>query len=200
MNKKNLLRFQDFAPDLRLQNAAGEAVRLSELWAARPLLLAFSRHFGCPQCKEMLDQLVELRDQIEARGLGIAVITQAEPELARTFGEQRAPGLLLLCDPQRQAYAAYGLGRGALRQTLLSPSVWFANRRLARSKGYNTELPPPGQDALVMSGVFVIGTDGRVRLPYYYDTIADHPDASLLLEGFLSTGWDRPFDGPLGAG
>ncbi len=198
MEQKDTLRFQDIAPDLVLQDTAGENVQLSTLWQSRPLLLAFTRHFGCPQCKELLDELVELRSKIEEKGLAIAVVTQGEPESARVFGEKRAPGLNLLCDPQRNAYAAYGLGRGTITQTLLSPKIWSSNRRLARTKGYQPEMPPAGQDAFVMSGVFIVGTDGRIRLPYYYDSIADHPDASLLLDGFLSTGWERSFDDPFG--
>ena len=31
-----------------------------------------------------------------------------------------------------------------------------------------------------MSGTFVIGTNGRVLLPYYYDNIADHPPLDLF--------------------
>ena len=196
--KKELLSFQDRAPDLVLQSAAGENVQLSTLWANKPLILAFTRHFGCPQCKEMLDEIVQLRSKIESKGLAIAVVTQAEPEPARVFGSQRAPGIQMLCDPNREVYAAYGLGRGTLRQTLLSPKIWSSNNHLARTKGFQSEVPPPGQDPFVMSGIFIIGTDGLIRLPYYYDTIADHPDAGLLLDGFLSTDWNRSFDEPFG--
>ena len=59
-------------------------------------------------------------------------------------------------------------------------------------------MPPPGQDAMQMSGSFVIGTDGRIRLPYYYEHIADHPPIDLFLNGVLSTGWDKPFGGGMG--
>jgi hypothetical protein len=65
-------------------------------------------------------------------------------------------------------------------------------------KGYHLKTPPPGQDAMQMPGIFVIGTDGRVRLPYYYDNIADNPPLDLLLHGVLSTPWDKPLTGPLG--
>ena len=36
----------DAAPDLVIADAAGVAVRLSELWRERPLLLVFLRHYG----------------------------------------------------------------------------------------------------------------------------------------------------------
>lgn len=34
------------APDLTISDAAGEAVTLSSLWADRPVVLSFLRHFG----------------------------------------------------------------------------------------------------------------------------------------------------------
>ena len=198
MDKLTPLHFNDLAPDVELETADGQPARLSAFWQAKPVLLAFTRHFGCPQCKEMLDQLVERRAEIEAQGLSILVITHAPPDQAKKYLEQRAPGLTGLADPERKAYTAYGLGRGSLRQTVFSPRIWQSNRELARSKGFHAELPPAGQDALQMSGIFVIGTDGRIRLPYYYDDIADHPSVDLLLQGVLKTNWDAPFDGPIG--
>lgn len=199
MARNKQLNFNRSAPDLALLNTAGEAVLLSSLWKQRPVLLAFTRHFGCTQCKEMLDELVNGRERIEQAGLGIAVITQGTPEATAEFARQFAPGLLCLSDPQRKAYEAYGLERGNLFQTFLNPKVWSAVSR-SRKKGYRVETPPSGQDAMQMSGTFIVSQQGRIELPYYYDHIADHPSLDLLLSGVLSTRWDRPFDGPVGSG
>lgn len=199
MARNKQLNFRRSAPDLALLDTAGEAVLLSSLWKQRPMLLAFTRHFGCTQCKEMLDELVNGRERIEQAGLGIVVITQGTPEATAEFARQYAPGLLCLSDPQRQAYEAYGLERGNLFQTFLNPKVWAAVSR-SRKKGYKVETPPAGQDAMQMSGTFIVNQQGLIELPYYYDHIADHPPLDLLLSGVLDTRWDRPFDGPLGAG
>lgn len=199
MTNTKQLNFNRMAPDLALLNTKGEPVQLSSLWAQRPLLLAFTRHFGCTQCKEMLEELVAGREQIEQAGLNIAVIMQGTPEATAIFAQQYAPGLLCLSDPQRKAYEAYGLERGNLFQTFLNPKVWAAVSR-ARQKGYQIEPPPPGQDAMQMSGSFIISKEGRIELPYYYDHIADHPPLELLLSGVLSTRWDQSFDGPVGSG
>ncbi len=199
MAKDKHLNFNRSAPDLTLQNTAGEPVQLSSLWAQRPLLLAFTRHFGCTQCKEMLEELVTGRVQIENAGLSIAVITQGAPEETAIFAEKYAPGLLVLCDPERKAYQAYGLEQGSLFQTFLNLKVLKAVAR-SRKKGYKVDPPPPGQDAMQMSGTFIISQGGRVVLPFYYDHIADHPSLDLLVNGVLSTRWDQPFDGPVGPG
>jgi peroxiredoxin len=199
MKKNKQLNFNRSAPDLTLLNTVGEPVQLSSLWARRPLLLAFTRHFGCTQCKEMLDELVEGKGRIEAAGLNVAVVLQGTPETSTAFAAQYAPGLICLSDPERKAYEAYGLVRGNLFQTFLNPEVWSAVAKSGK-KGYRIEPPPPGQDAMQMSGIFIISTAGRVELPYYFDHIADHPGLDLLLSGVFSTRWDQPFDGPVGAG
>lgn len=197
MPQNQKIEFNRDAPDLLLLNTSGESVQLSSLWAKKPLLLSFTRHFGCTQCKEMLDEIVAGKDRIIEAGLEIAVVMQAPPEAAAVFAQRYAPGLLCLSDPERKAYQAYGLERGNLFQTFLNPKVWSAVSR-SRKKGLNVEPPPAGQDAMQMSGTFIIGTNGKVELPYYYDNIADHPSLDLLLKGVLSTRWDMPFDGPIG--
>jgi hypothetical protein len=101
--------------------------------------------------------------------------------------------------PERKAYHAYGLERGNLFQIFLNPKIWSATLN-SRKKGYTVETPPDGQDAMQMSGTFIISRKGRIELPYYYDHIADHPPLDLLLSGVLSTRWDRSFDGPVGSG
>jgi len=191
------LKFNDPAPDLELQDVEGKSLRLSSFWKKRTLILAFTRHFGCPQCKEMVDQLVTASPEIKAKNLGLAIITQGTPEEAKVFCSERAPGVTCLADPERNAYRAYGLDRADVWQFFLSLNVWRSNRRLKRERGWNTDLPPKGQDALQMAGTFIIAPDGRIRLPYYYDDIADHPSVDLLLHGVMGLDWDNPFEGPV---
>lgn len=191
------LKFNDPAPDLILQDVEGKPVQLSSLWKKQVLILAFTRHFGCPQCKEMVDQLATASPVIKAKNLALAIVTQGTPDEAKIFCEQRAPGVLCLSDLGRKAYQAYGLERANIWQTFLSLNVWRSNRRLWRERGWNTELPPKGQDAMQMAGTFVIAPDGRIRLPYYYDDIADHPSVDLLLHGVMGMDWTQTFDGPV---
>jgi len=197
MSKLAHLKFNDLAPDIPLLDADGKTIQLSALWKTRTLALAFTRHFGCPQCKEMMDELHAVRPELEARGLTLAIVTQGTPEEAKRFCAERAPGATCLADPERRAYNAYGLGRGTTYQTLISPRIWTSNRRLKQTKGFTPEPPPAGQDAFVMSGTFIIGTDGRVRLPYYYEDIADHPPVELLLKGVMGMDWSKPIEGTI---
>ena len=194
MSNNIQLKFNDPAPDVILLDGSSRPLKLSSLWKQQVVVLAFTRHFGCPQCKEMIDQLIDAHPTLVDRGFLLAIVSHASPESAKAFCDQRAPNALCLADPDRSAYRAYGLSRGTVWQTLLSPRIWISNRRLARQKGFNPELPLPGQDAYQMSGTFVIGMDGRIRLPYYYEDIADHPPVDLLLHGIMGVDWKKPFD------
>jgi peroxiredoxin len=194
---KQKLKFNDAAPDAEVTAADGAMIKLSSLWKNKVLVLAFTRHFGCPQCKEMLDELVTGYPELVGAGLSLAVVTQGTLDQTKAFCAERAPGILCLSDPERKVYSAYGLERGTLRQTFLSAQVWKSNRRLKKTRGWNTELPPPGQDSMLMSGTFVIGPDGLIRLPYYYENIADHPPLDLLVKGIMGTDWKKPLESPI---
>lgn len=189
------LKFNDPAPDLELLNVEGKPTLLSSLWKKQVLVLAFTRHFGCPQCKEMADQLVAALPKFNAGGLALAIVTQGTPEETKIFGSERAPDVTCLADPERRAYRAYGLERASAWQSFFSLNVLRSNSRLKREKGYNTEFPPKGQDAMQMAGTFIIAPDGRIRLPYYYDDIADHPPVDLLLHGVMGVDWNKNLDG-----
>jgi peroxiredoxin len=191
------LKFNDPAPDLTLFSVDGKETPLSTLWQKNVLVLAFTRNFGCPQCKEMMDQLVQFKPEFAARGLALAVVTHGTPEMAKAFCSERAPGVFCLADPDRAAYFAYGLGRASLLQSVFSLRVMRSNKRLETQKGWKPEVPPAGQDAFQMSGTFIIGTDGRIRLPYYYDDIADHPPVDLLLRGIMGMDWSTSLDSPI---
>jgi len=197
MKKLAYLKFNDPAPDLELLDTEGKPVSLSSLWEEQVLVLAFTRHFGCPQCKEMVDALSTAAPEFNQKNIALVIVTQGTPEAAKAFCEERAPGQLCLADPERKAYQAYGLERATIWQTFLSWRVWQSNKRLKRERGWNTDLPPAGQDAMQMAGTFVISTDGRIRMPYYYDDIADHPPVGLLLHGVMGMDWNQPFEGPV---
>lgn len=199
MARKNQLNFYRNAPDVKVLDLNGQPVQLSTLWQEKPLLLAFTRHFGCTQCKEMLDEFVAGKEKIADAGLNLAIINQGTPQVTALFAKEFAPGLLMLSDPERKAYDLYGLERGNLFQTFLNPKVWSAVSQ-ARKKGFHVEPPPEGQDAMQMSGTFIVSKSGQILLPYYYDHIADHPPLELLLSGVLSSSWDQPFEGPVGPG
>lgn len=99
MKNTKRLNFNQAAPDMILLDVHGKKVKLSNLWAKRPLLLVFTRHFGCTRCKEMLDEIVAGRNRIEKSGLEIAIIMQGTPQATAEVSREFALGLLCRVDP-----------------------------------------------------------------------------------------------------
>ena len=46
MAYKNRLKVGETAPDLQVVNADGDTIDLSSVWADKPIVLTFLRHFG----------------------------------------------------------------------------------------------------------------------------------------------------------
>lgn len=190
------LKFNDPAPDVAVQTADGNPIQLASHWKDKTVLIAFARHFGCLNCQEMLSQLMNAREAIERAGLSLVVVTQGTPAETKTFCADHAPGVTCLADPKRESYRAFGLTHGNAWQIFFAPQIWFDAWRSKRH-GHRPSSPPRGQSLTQLSGIFIVGTDGKIRLPYYYDTLGDHPPVEILLSGVLGTSWDRPLEAPL---
>jgi len=128
----------------------------------------------------MLDRVIQLKPELERAGFSLAAITQGNPDEARLFCQSRIPGLHCLADPGRRAYYAYRLGRIDVLRTLFSTPGRNA-RAEARAHGHRQEKTPQGQSTLQTAGVFVVGTDGRIKFAHYYEFAGDHPDFEKVI-------------------
>ena len=108
----------DPAPDATLPDHEGRDVALSSLWADRPLLVLFWRHFGC-SCG--MDRAARLRTELpdyRAGGGDVVIVGQGEPARAARYRERQGIDVPILSDPDRSVYQAYGLLQGSTAQIL----------------------------------------------------------------------------------
>jgi len=182
----------DAAPDLELRDLSGDPRRLSDFWAHAPMLLIFMRHFGCSCLAERWEGLRgELDDYAEA-GARVVAICQAEPERAKVVAARRGYAFPLLCDPDLEAYRAFGLLEGQPAQ-ILHAFPWKADdeetaRTLFIEPRRGTEravVDSPWQ----LPGEFVIGSHGRIALAHRYQYCEDFPPKTVLL-GAIATAED----------
>ncbi|GBC81182.1 hypothetical protein HRbin10_00288 [bacterium HR10] len=117
-------------------------------------------------------------ERFKAHGAEIVLIGQGDPEQTQAFCREQDVPFPCLADPERKAYAAYGLSAGTLMQ-VLGPRVWWRGFRTWRS-GYSAGKPIG--DVRQMPGVFIINRAGIIRFIYRYRDIADNPSSELLLE------------------
>jgi hypothetical protein len=115
-------------------------------------------------------QLRRRREEIEARGARLWLVTFGLRGLARRWQREHAPGVPLLLDEDRALYRAYGLRSSWWRS--LSPRTLLvyarhllAGRRLERS----------GEDWTQLGGDFVVDRHGMLRLARPSREAADRP-------------------------
>ncbi len=170
----------DPAPDATLSDHEGTDVALSSLWADRPLLILFWRHFGC-SCG--MDRAARLREELAAyreAGADVAIVGQGVPARAARYRERQHLEVPILCDPDLAAYQAYGLLQGTAAQVLFDAADPMLRCEL--QAGLDLSAARHGTDrALVddpwqLPGEFVIGTDGVIRSVHRYGWCEDYPD------------------------
>ncbi len=105
------------------------------------------------------------------------LIGQGDVPSTRAFCRQHDVPFPCLADPERKAYAAYGL-HGATLAQLFGPRVWWRGFS-AVVRGYSAGNPVG--DIRQMPGVFLVDRQGIIRFIHRYRDIADNPPVALLL-------------------
>lgn len=174
----------DAAPDLELLDTLNVRRRLSEFWADGPALLVFLRHFGCSCLAERWVTLQEELVDYAAAGATVVAVCQAEPERARAVAMRRGYPFPLLCDPERTAYAAFGVLEGLPPQILHdfawkpgdleSAQTMFLGPRRGTERAV---VDSPWQ----LPGEFVVGRDGRIGHAHRAQYCEDFPPKTVLL-------------------
>src|SRR6201996_6031886 len=147
---------------------------LMDLLDESPILLIFLRHFGCSFCRETLDDVSRIRDQIEAKGVRPVFVHLGTPERAKPyFDYYHLSDIERVSDPGATLYAqpVFALPRRGAFSHFLVPGVLL---------GWLRAIPKVGiglikEDGEQLPGIFLLRQDGIAR-SFRYKTIADRPD------------------------
>lgn len=122
----------------------------------------------------MRERLDELGDNTV-----VALITFTDPESLIGYSKQHNLGFPVLTDRNRDAYRAFGLGRGSITRVY----GWNALRRyieIFRSNGF-AGLRRPTEDTLQLGGDFVVDANGTLVYGFWGDGPDDRPTADELI-------------------
>jgi len=100
----------------------------------------------------------------------------ASPEKARSFREKYQLPFPLLCDPEQQAYRAFGLTRGSAAE-VLGTQVWKRGLKAFLAHGVGR----PVGDVWQLPGEFVIDAAGTIQFAHYGESSADNTPVEELL-------------------
>jgi peroxiredoxin len=145
-----------------------------------PLLLIFLRHFGCAYCRQAIDDVARIKDQLDVRGVRPVFIHLGTAERAKPYFDHYGLSQVeRVSDPGAKLYghAAFQLPRRHPLSHFLEPKVlkgWI----MGGIRKYGIGLIQ--DDGHQMPGVFVI-KDHRIANSFEFKTIADQPDYLSLL-------------------
>ena len=136
-----------------------------------PTLVVLLRHFGCTFCREAIADVARSSDAIREAGVSVAFVHGASAATAEPwFRDPALADALVISDPARDHYRAFGLGRTGA-QALVDPRVWARGAMCALSHGFG---PQPADLIRQLPGVFVVQRD-RVLAEYRHLSPADRP-------------------------
>lgn len=161
----------------RMLTSDGDSVlHLSE---KQPLLLVFLRHFGCIFCREALQDLSKLKNEIEEKGGDLVFVHMADRETAEQYFEKyKLKDPKWVADSTCEFYQDFGLLKANFNQ-LWGFKTWVRGFDSAILKGNGLSWRQLG-DGFQMPGVFLI-EDGEVRYSFIHNSIADRPDYLKIL-------------------
>nr|MDO8114857.1 peroxiredoxin-like family protein [Candidatus Sigynarchaeota archaeon] len=144
------------APDLKGSSVTKTGdFDLKKSMKAKPVVVVFSRYFGCPACQADFDELVEVKDKL-AKKATIVYITQSTKSSAEKFlSDKKGVDFSILCDPEKPypLYKAWGVGKVGI-STL--PKL------IKKAKASKHEHGPKEGDEAQSPADFVVGTDGKL--------------------------------------
>lgn len=111
------------------------------------------------------------------------MVSFAPPALLARFEQELNLGLLLLSDPDRAAYTAFGFERGSLARVWLDPRVW------ARYAALLARGQRPGRaqgDTLQLGGDAILDPAGRLAWVHRGRGPEDRPSLGALRAALAS--------------
>jgi peroxiredoxin len=114
-----------------------------------------------------------------ALGAQVVAITQSKPEVLAAQLRTEPRPFPFLCDPERQAYRAFGLERGSKAMFFRPRVLLHYLRQMLR--GWRIRRPGLGEDVLQLGGDFILDGNGRVAFAHPSTDPSDRPAMDMLL-------------------
>lgn len=163
----------DRAPDATLQTGDGREVRLSEVYAGGPVVLAFYRGGWCPYCASELKEWQGRLDELHSLGAELIAITPEAPGYASQTVSKHGLGFMVLSDVNGEAAAGFDLGFTVDEATA------------EKYRGYGIDLEQVNARKnweLVIPATYLIDEKGIIRYAYVNEDYTKRADPGEVLK------------------
>jgi peroxiredoxin len=130
-------------------------------------------------------QLRDDRKRFEEAGAAIVLIGLGPADRAAWFCEDKAIPFACLADPDKVAYAAYGLRTATLTEVLRAENA-LKYIRLNLNRETRQRPAKAGEDVLQLGGTFVVDTGGVIRYAHRNRHTGDNPPDDEVLNALES--------------
>jgi peroxiredoxin len=167
----------DALSNLSLPDQNGTEHRLGDLWADKPVIVVFLRHFGCHNCRDHAVQLRDRYEDLQRQGIDLVAIGTGDQRYAGAFvRDENIPFLVLVDDDAKAAQAASV--KVASWYRLLHPSSWSASIE-AWKRG--ARIHKAGKRVTQLGATFVFGPGNQVRYSHVDNDSVDHAPVPDIL-------------------
>jgi peroxiredoxin len=155
---------------LSLPDQDGTQHRLGDLWAERPVVVVFLRHFGCVHCREHAVELRDRYDDLQDQGVELVAVGTGDQRYAGAFvRDEQIPYLVLVDDDAKAAHAASVTFASWYR--LLHPTT---SRATIAAYKRGRRIHAPGKRVTQLGATFVLGPGNEVRYSHVDADSTDH--------------------------
>ena len=164
------------APNFTLNNALGQAVKLSEVLNDGPVVLTWYRGGWCPYCNLTLRALQQALPEIIAEGATLLALTPEVPDQSLSTAEKNELEFEVLSDLHNQVGKQFGV------VFKLEDKVAEVYQNGFDLHAYNGD----DSDELPMGATYVIGTDGIVKWAFLDTDYRNRAEPSDIVEALKS--------------
>ncbi len=145
---------------------------LDEIFNDTTLLLVFLRHNGCTFCRETLQDLSNIQNELNVLQVELVLVHMTTDDSARgLFSKYGLENISRISDPQKNLYNHFKLKKGSIGQ-LFGPKVWLRGVSALFKGNFIGKLEG---DGFQMPGVFLI-KDREIVNSFVHKTAADKPN------------------------
>ncbi len=164
-------------PDVEVQTANGNMIKLKDLVSKKPTILFFYRGGWCFFCSTQLGQLRDVQDDLTKLGYQLVGISTDSPEDLQSSIKDKELDYMLLSDYRSFVSQKFGLAYFASDKT--------TKRYLDKYKLQNPlQTTPDGESRLILPApaVYIIDQKGLVQFQYVNPNYKVRLDPEILLK------------------
>ena len=146
----------DQAPELKGNPVnTGGKFDLKEKFSNKPVLVVFSRYFGCPVCQSDFDKLLEIKDKVKQKAELVYITQSSEDSIQEFIKDREGVEFPILSDPEKPfpMYESWKIGNITMITIAKMAKVVIGSKyKHGEYEGHEKQSPAD----------FLVGTDGNL--------------------------------------